>query len=168
MNWLRQQVWFLIFTEHQNHLEGLLNPACSAVFPRVSDSAGLAQALSSQVMLILPVGIPLWGPLAYSLSGRPASRPGWGYLAPRAQWPWGLSLLPILPWRHGPPWRHWWRESPRTRGGIGPCSQKLQEAREVKLGTYLRMFLIENLPKWHMASQSAPLRGIPSPGALGR
>lgn len=33
VNLLRQQVWFLIFSKLQNHLEGLLNPGRSAFFP---------------------------------------------------------------------------------------------------------------------------------------
>lgn len=57
---------------------------------------------------------------------------GWVYLAPHARWPEVPSLLPILPWRHGPLWPRWWRESPPTRGGTEPCSQKLQEAVQVK------------------------------------
>lgn len=126
MNWLSQKVWILN-----------LQPASKSPRGLVKSRLFYSQSRSQQGW-----GRP-WVPRWYwcsdgdsiprtigiAVTSEACIPAGRGYLAPHAQWPWGPSLLTILPWRRDPPWQRWWRENPRTRGGTEPCSQKLQEAR---------------------------------------
>lgn len=142
MNWLSQKVWILN-----------LQPASKSPRGLVKSRLFYSQSRSQQGWG--RPWVPRWywcsdgdsiprttGIAVISEACIPAGR---GYLAPHAQWPWGPSLLPILPWRRDPPWQRWWRENPRTRGGTEPCSQKLQEARNKVRSIFL--FLIEKCAK---------------------